>query len=163
MKLEDKMLNALNEQINKEIFSAYLYYSMAAYFDSLNLEGFANWMKVQAKEELTHAQKLYDYIYDKGGVVELDSIDKPKKEWESPLEAFKDAYEHELSVTQSIDKLVDLAKELNDHATQNFLQWFVNEQIEEEANTKKIVDTLQMIGESKTALFMFNGQLGSRQ
>jgi len=163
MKLEDKMLNALNEQINKEIFSAYLYYSMAAYFDSLNLEGFANWMKVQAKEELTHAQKLYDYIYDKGGVVELDSIDKPKKEWEIPLEAFKDAYEHELSVTQSIDKLVDLAKELNDHATQNFLQWFVNEQIEEEANTKKIVDTLQMIGESKTALFMFNGQLGSRQ
>jgi ferritin len=163
MKLEDKMLSALNEQINKEIFSAYLYYSMAAYFDSLNLEGFANWMKVQAKEELTHAQKLYDYIYDKGGVVELDSINKPKKEWESPLEAFKDAYEHELSVTQSIDKLVDLAKELNDHATQNFLQWFVNEQIEEEANTKKIVDTLQMIGESKTALFMFNGQLGSRQ
>jgi ferritin len=157
------MLSAINEQINKEIFSAYLYYSMAAYFDSLNLEGFANWMKVQAKEELTHAQKLYDYIYDKGGVVELDSIDKPKKEWESPLEAFKDAYEHELSVTQSIDKLVDLAKELNDHATQNFLQWFVNEQIEEEANTKKIVDTLQMIGESKTALFMFNGQLGSRQ
>lgn len=163
MKLEDKMLNALNEQINKEIFSAYLYYSMAAYFDSLNLEGFANWMKVQAKEELTHAQKLYDYIYDKGGIVELDNIDKPKKEWGSPLEAFKDAYEHELLVTQSIDKLVDLAKELNDHATQNFLQWFVNEQIEEEANTKKIVDTLQMIGESKTALFMFNGQLGSRQ
>lgn len=163
MKLEDKMLSALNEQINKEIFSAYLYYSMAAYFDSLNLEGFANWMKVQAKEELTHAQKMYDYIYDKGGVVELGSIDKPKKEWKSPLEAFKDAYEHELSVTQSIDKLVDLAKELNDHATQNFLQWFVNEQIEEEANTKKIVDTLQMIGESKTALFMFNGQLGSRQ
>ncbi|ABX30884.1 Ferroxidase [Petrotoga mobilis SJ95] len=163
MKLEDKMLNALNEQINKEIFSAYLYYSMAAYFDSLNLEGFANWMKVQAKEELTHAQKLYDYIYDKGGIVELDNIDKPKKEWGSPLEAFKDAYDHELSVTQSIDKLVDLAKELNDHATQNFLQWFVNEQVEEEANTKKIVDTLQMIGESKTALFMFNGQLGSRQ
>ncbi|MDK2906467.1 ferritin [Petrotoga miotherma DSM 10691] len=163
MKLEDKMLNALNDQINKEIFSAYLYYSMAAYFDSMNLEGFANWMKVQAKEELTHAQKLYDYIYDKGGVVELDSIDKPKKEWENPLEAFKDAYEHELSVTQSIDKLVDLAKELNDHATQNFLQWFVNEQVEEEANTKKIVDTLQMIGESKTALFMYNGQLGSRQ
>ncbi|MBL5982319.1 ferritin [Petrotoga sp. 8T1HF07.NaAc.6.1] len=163
MKLEDKMLNALNEQINKEIFSAYLYYSMAAYFDSMNLEGFANWMKVQAKEELTHAQKLYDYIYDKGGIVELDNIDKPKKEWGSPLEAFKDAYDHELSVTQSIDKLVDLAKELNDHATQNFLQWFVNEQVEEEANTKKIVDTLQMIGESKTALFMFNGQLGSRQ
>ncbi len=163
MKLEDKMLNALNEQINKEIFSAYLYYSMAAYFDSMNLEGFANWMKVQAKEELTHAQKLYDYIYDKGGIVELDSIEKPKKEWESPLEAFKDAYEHELSVTQSIDELVDLAKELNDHATQNFLQWFVNEQVEEEANTKKIVDTLQMIGESKTALFMYNGQLGSRQ
>jgi ferritin len=163
MKLEDKMLNALNDQINKEIFSAYLYYSMAAYFDSMNLEGFANWMKVQAKEELTHAQKLYDYIYDKGGIVELDNIDKPKKEWGSPLEAFKDAYEHELLVTQSIDKLVDLAKELNDHATQNFLQWFVNEQIEEEANTKKIVDTLQMIGESKTALFMFNGQLGSRQ
>jgi len=163
MKLEDKMSDALNEQINKEIFSAYLYYSMAAYFDSLNLEGFAKWMKVQAKEELTHAQKLYDYIYDKGGIVELDSIDKPKKGWESPLEAFKDAYEHEISVTQSIDKLVDLAKELNDHATQNFLQWFVNEQVEEEANTKKIVDTLQMIGESKTALFMYNGQLGSRQ
>ncbi len=163
MKLEDKMLSALNEQINKEIFSAYLYYSMAAYFDSLNLEGFANWMKVQAKEELAHAQKMYDYIYDKDGVVELGSIDKPKKEWESPLEAFKDAYDHELSVTQSIDKLVDLAKELNDHATQNFLQWFVNEQVEEEANTKKIVDTLQMMGESKTALFMYNGQLGSRQ
>ncbi|KUK81062.1 MAG: Ferroxidase [Petrotoga mobilis] len=163
MKLEDKMLNALNEQINKEIFSAYLYYSMAAYFDSINLEGFAKWMKAQAKEELTHAQKLYDYIYDKDGVVELGSIEKPNKEWGSPLEAFKDAYEHEISVTQSIDKLVDLAEELNDHATQNFLQWFVNEQIEEEANTKKIVDTLKMIGENKTALFMFNSQLGSRQ
>ncbi|HBT50807.1 MAG TPA: ferritin [Petrotoga sp.] len=163
MKLEDKMLNALNEQINKEIFSAYLYYSMAAYFDSINLEGFANWMKAQAKEELTHAHKLYDYIYDKDGVVELGSIEKPKKGWGSPLEAFNDAYEHELSVTQSIDKLVDLAIELNDHATQSFLQWFVNEQIEEEANTKKIVDTLKMIGENKTALFMFNSQLGSRQ
>lgn len=120
-------------------------------------------MKVQAKEELTHAHKLYDYIYDKDGVVELGSIEKPKKGWASPLEAFNDAYEHELSVTQSIDKLVDLAIELNDHATQSFLQWFVNEQIEEEANTKKIVDTLKMIGENKTALFIFNSQLGSRQ
>jgi len=163
MKLEEKMVNALNEQINKEIFSAYLYYSMAAYFDSMNLEGFSKWMKVQAKEELTHAQKLYKYIFDKDGVVELGAVEKPKNGWKSPLEVFKDAYEHELSVTQSIDKLVDLAKELKDNATLSFLQWFVNEQIEEEANTKKIVDTLEMIGENKTALFMFNAQLGSRE
>lgn len=163
MKLEDKMVKALNEQINKEIFSAYLYFSMAAYFDSLNLDGFAKWMKVQSKEELSHAQKIYDYIYDKDGTVELDKIDKPTKSWDSPLSAFKEAYNHELTVTRSIDDLVDLAKEIHDHATENFLQWFVAEQIEEEANTKKIVDTLEMIGDNKTALFMFNGQLGSRE
>lgn len=163
MKLEDKMVKALNEQINKEIFSAYLYFSMAAYFDSLNLDGFAKWMKVQSKEELSHAQKIYDYIYDKDGTVEMDKIDKPAKSWDSPLSAFKEAYNHELTVTRSIDDLVDLAKEIHDHATENFLQWFVAEQIEEEANTKKIVDTLEMIGDNKTALFMFNGQLGSRE
>ncbi|PNR94726.1 ferritin [Petrotoga sp. 9PWA.NaAc.5.4] len=163
MKLDERMLKSLNEQINKEIYSAYLYFSMASYFDSINLKGFAKWMKSQVKEELNHAHKIYDYIYDKGGVVELEAIQAPKNSWESPLEAFKDAYEHEIFVTESIYKLVDLSKELNDHSTYNFLQWYVAEQVEEEAQTKNIVDALEFIKDEKTALFMLDMELGKRE
>ncbi len=160
--LSEKMLNALNEQLNKELFSAYFYFGIAAYFKERSLDGFASWMEAQAEEELGHALRFYDYIFDRGGRVELERIEKPKQEFESPLKAFEAVYLHEVGVTQSIFKLVDLAKEENDHATYNFLQWFVQEQVEEEASTKTIVDKLKIIGDSPQGIFMLDRELGAR-
>jgi len=160
--LSEKMLNALNEQLNKELFSAYFYLGIAAYFKERSLDGFAGWMEAQAEEEVGHALRIYDYIFDRGGKVELDRIEKPKQEFESPLKAFEAVYLHEVGVTQSIFKLVDLAREENDHATYNFLQWFVEEQVEEEASTKAIVDKLKIIGGGAQGLFMLDRELGAR-
>ncbi|MGM0639814.1 MAG: ferritin [Thermotogota bacterium] len=163
MAMKEKLVNALNEQVNKELYSAYIYQSMAAYFDSKNLEGFSAWMDVQAQEEMEHARKIYDFIQDRGGRVKLTAIDEPKHEWESPLEVFTDALEHEEFVTDSINKLVDLAIEENDHAMNNFLQWFVAEQVEEEKTTGDIKDKLQLIGDNVQALLNFDEKLGGRQ
>ena len=160
--IKEEILKALNKQINAEFYSAYLYLSMAAYFESINLKGFANWMRVQAKEEVTHAMRIYDYIIERGGRVKLMAIDEPPFEWESPLHAFEAAYNHEVKVTEMINELVDLALKAKDHATYNMLQWFVNEQVEEEASTDEIVQKLRIVGNEGRALFMIDRELAQR-
>ncbi len=156
------MNEAINEQINAELFSSYLYYAMAAYFESVNLSGFASWMRVQAMEEITHADKFFNYIVDRGGRVDLKTIEQPQKEWDSPLAAFEAAYEHEQKVTKRINDLVDIALNSKDHTTNSFLQWFVTEQIEEEATASEIVDQLKLVGDARSGLFMLNKELGAR-
>ena len=136
--LSSNMKKALNDQINAELYSAYLYLSMAAYFEDTNLPGMAGWMKAQAQEEVGHAMKFYGYVFDRDSKVELKAIDGPKTKWASPLAAFEDAYKHEQKVTGLIHKLVDLANKEKDHATRSFLNWFVDEQVEEDASTKMI-------------------------
>ncbi|KUJ99707.1 MAG: Ferritin-like protein [Thermococcales archaeon 44_46] len=160
--LSEKMLKALNEQLNKELYSAYLYFAMAAYFDDLNLEGFANWMKAQAEEEMGHALRFYNYIYDRNGRVELSEIPKPPKEWESPIDAFEAAYEHEKFISKSIHELAALAEEEKDYPTRAFLEWFINEQIEEEASVKKILDKLKFAKDSPQIIFMLDTELAAR-
>lgn len=160
--IKQRMRDAMNEQINAEMYSAYLYYAMAAHFEDRNLNGFAQWMKAQALEEMAHAQKLYDEIIARGGRAIFESIAKPPSEWDSPLAAFEAAYAHEQKVTGLIDDLVDLARSEKDHAAEAFLQWFVTEQVEEEATAKGIVDKLAMIGDHPQGLFMMDHELGQR-
>ena len=157
-----KIEEAFNSQINAETYSAYLYWSMAAYFDSVDLPGFANWMRIQGQEEMTHAAKFYDFIRDCGGRITLTAIEAPQTDWDSPLDAFKDVYKHEQKVTSLIHGLVDLAGQEKDHAASNFLQWFVAEQVEEEANADQIVKMLQRIGEGPGPLLMLDRELGGR-
>ncbi|HQQ00256.1 MAG TPA: ferritin [bacterium] len=160
--IDKKMLNAINDQINAEMFSAYLYLSMSAYFENTSLRGFANWMRVQAQEEMVHAMKFFDYVIERGGRAVLKAIEAPADEWASPVAAFEAAYEHEQKVTARINKLVDIAVELRDHATNAFLQWFVTEQVEEEASASEIVDKLKLIGEARGGLFMMDRELAAR-
>ena len=160
--ISEKMQDAINEQINAELYSAYLYLAMNAYFESANLPGFANWMRVQTQEELTHAMKLYDYVNERGGRVTLKAIAQPPVEWDSPLAAFEAAYKHEQKVTGLINELVNLAIAQKDHAANTFLQWFVNEQVEEEKSADEIVQKLRLTGEAPAALFMLDQQLGQR-
>jgi ferritin len=163
MEIKQKMEKAFNDQINKELFSAYLYVSMSGYFESKNLSGFAHWMRLQAKEEYDHAMRIYKYLCERKGRVELHEIAIPKKEWESPQSAFEEAYAHEKTITESINKLVDIANSENDKASFNMLQWFVNEQVEEEAQTDLIAAQLKMIGDSTNGLFMLNKELSKRE
>jgi len=161
--LKDKVLKALNAQINAEMFSEYLYLSMAAWFESKNWLGFARWMKVQAGEERGHAMRLYDYIHLGGGQVLLDAIKAPPTQWTSPLAAFEDAYRHEQSITAKIHDLVKLAAAEGDAATGIMLQWFVTEQMEEEATAGQIVAQLKLIGDNTNGLFMMDRELGKRE
>lgn len=161
--LSERLLKALNVQLNREIYSAYLYLSMSAYFESLGLKGFANWMKVQWKEELTHAMKFFDYIASRGGRIELYEIEAPPKEWRSPLEVYEFALEHEKSVTNRISELVNLSIEEKDHATFNMLQWFVNEQVEEERSFDEVVAKLKLAGNDTRALLFLDSELGKRK
>ncbi|MFA4922680.1 MAG: ferritin [Ignavibacteriaceae bacterium] len=161
--INEKIEKALNAQINKEFFSSYLYLSMSSYFESKNLTGMAAWMKIQADEEHLHAMKFYAYVIQKGGRAILASIEPPKSDWKSVLDVFEDTYTHEQFITASIDELVNLSLELKDHATNNFLQWFVTEQVEEEANVTKIIDDLKMIGDNSYGIFMLDRELGTRQ
>jgi len=156
------MLDALNEQINAELYSAYLYQAMAAHFAAGNLKGFAHWMDLQAKEEQAHARKMYDFLLDRGGRVTLKAIAAPPAEWKSPLAIFEESYAHEQKVTGLIHKLVDLARAENDHAGEVFLAWFVSEQVEEEANASEIVEKLKMIKDHTQGLLMMDGHLGQR-
>lgn len=149
----------MNKQINLELFSAYLYFAMESYFKASSMDGFANWMNAQAQEEISHAMKLFNFMHDRGETVELDAIEKPMQTWESPLAAFEDSLAHEKVVTASINELVTKAMAVNDHATVIFLQWFVSEQIEEEANVGTVVDQIKMVGKS---LFMLDRELGQR-
>lgn len=157
-----KIQEAFNDQLNAELYSSYLYLSMSAYFDSMNLSGMASWMRIQAGEELSHAMKFFDFISERDGRVVLRQIDGPKTEWDSALNAFQEALAHEQKITASIDHLVDLALGEKDHASNTFLQWFVTEQVEEESNAKSIVDKLRMVGDNPVALYMVDGQLGER-
>lgn len=163
MSLSEKVLKELNAQLNREIYSAYLYLSMAAYFESLGLKGFSNWMKVQWQEELMHAMKFFEYIANRKGRIELYSIEKPPKEWKSPLHAFEFALEHEKEVTKRISSLIELAISEKDHATFSMLQWFVNEQVEEEQIFEDVVSKLKLADNDTRALLFLDVELGKRR
>ena len=160
--ISKKMEDALNNQVNAELYSAYLYLSMAACFESMNLPGFANWMRVQTQEETTHAMKIYDYICERGGRVMLKAIEAPPANWKSPLAAFEAALKHEQKVTGLINNLVNLAVAGKDHATQIFLQWFVSEQVEEEKSADEIVQKLNLTKNMPGALYMLDKEMGQR-
>lgn len=160
--LSPKIEEAFNKQINAEFYSSYLYLSMAAYFEWRSLPGMAHWMRLQVDEENAHGTKFYDFIHERNGRVKLAAIDAPEVEWDSPLAAFEAALAHEQKVTGLINDLVNLAMAEKDHAAANFLQWFVDEQVEEEANAAEVVDMLKLAGEKGTALFMIDRQLGQR-
>jgi ferritin len=155
--------DALNEQINFELSSAYLYLSMAAHFEAQNLFGFANWMRVQYQEETGHAMKFYKYVFDRNGVVTLKAIPQPATKFKTPVDVFKQVLEHEQKVTSLISKLYELAVKEKDYAAQIFLQWFINEQVEEEKNANDIITMLEMIGDSPVSLMMADRQLGARK
>lgn len=161
--LKEKMLNALNEQINAEQYSSLLYLSMSAYFNDKGLPGFANWMYIQYQEELTHANKIFNYVVERGGKVELKAIDQMPTTWEGVIEVYEKTLEHEQLVTSLIDKLVDIAVEERDHATQSFLRWFVDEQVEEEANVTEILDTLRLIDGQGNGIFMLDREMRNRK
>ncbi|MBN1432995.1 MAG: ferritin [Methanomicrobiaceae archaeon] len=164
MTIDKRMEAALNEQIKWELYSSYLYLSMSSWYESAGLKGFANWEFIQAQEEKDHAMKIFRYVISRGGRVILHPIDAPPSEWASPLDAFQVSLEHEQKVTSMINNLVDLSIDLKDHATHNMLQWFVDEQIEEEEDAGEIVDKLRMIeeGGGKQMLFMLDKELGTR-
>jgi ferritin len=158
----EKMQEALNGQLNAELYSSYLYLSMHAYFKGINLDGFANWMYFQAQEELTHAMKFYDFINQRGGKVRLQQIEAPPGQWETPLAVFEATLAHEQKVTGLINALVDLALAEHDHATNIFLQWFVSEQVEEEESVGGVLEQLKLMGEAKGGLFMIDRELAKR-
>ena len=160
--IAEKIQDALNSQINEELYSSYLYLSMVAYFESINLPGFASWMRVQTGEEKIHAMKMYDFIIERGGRVALEAIAKPATEWKSPLAAFDAAYKHEQKITGLINDLVELAAKEKDHATGIFLQWFVTEQVEEEKNASEIVAKLQLLKDSAGSMYMLDKELSKR-
>lgn len=157
------MQDAMNEQINKELFSSYLYLSMAAYFEEKNLPGFANWMRIQSDEEREHAMKFYDFILETGGKVTLKAIDAPKTEWKSALEVAEEVAAHEAKVTASIYSLYELAQKEKDYPAQMMLQWFITEQVEEEKNAAEIVSNLKLIEERGTAILMLDHRLAKRK
>ena len=161
--MSQKVQDAFNKQVNAELYSSYLYLSMSNHFDSKNLKGMAGWMRIQAQEELTHALKFIDFINESGGNVLLDQIDAPKTEWSSPIDVFEDTYEHECKVTGLINELVSTVLSENNHAANNFLQWFVTEQVEEEASASEILEKLKLIGDNGVALFMIDQELGKRK
>jgi ferritin len=161
--LSDKMQKALNGQMNAELYSSYLYLSMNAYFKSVNLDGFANWMYYQAQEELEHAMKFYDFICQRGGRVQLAQIEAPPSEWNSPLAVFEDTLAHEQKVTGLINDLVEIANGERDHASQIFLQWFVSEQVEEEDSVGGVLEQLKLMGEAKGGLFMMDREMAKRR
>jgi ferritin len=160
--LNKKIENAINKQINAEIYSAYLYYSMGAYFDSLSLKGFSHWMRVQTLEELYHAQKFVGYLNDRGAKAVMKPMEGPETSWKSPLEVFKFVYEHEQKVTSLINALMDLALKESDHATVSFLQWYVNEQVEEESSADEVIHKLKLIDKTEGGLFLLDQELDKR-
>jgi len=162
--LDNQLKKAINEQINKEFYSSYLYLAMAAHFDANALPGFAHWMKVQAAEEWEHGMKFYEYLYEVGAEVELAAIPCPPLKFGSPKEIFEEVYAHEQTVTASINAIYELAKKVNDPKTELMLHWFINEQIEEEKNDRDILDQLEMSGGTPFGLmFLDHNVLGKRK
>lgn len=160
--IREKMLNALNNQINAEQYSALLYLSMSAYFFNKGLPGFANWMYIQYQEELTHANKFFNYVNERSGKVTIQAIEQMPTEFDGVIDVFEKTLEHEQNVTSLINNLVDVAIEEKDHATQSFLKWFVDEQVEEEANVQEILDTLKLINGQGNGIFMLDRELRQR-
>lgn len=160
--LSKTMQDAINEQIQKEYHSSYLYLAMSAYCEASNLPGSAKWMRVQSQEELSHAMKLYDHVVDRGGRVTLQGIQQPPAEYKSALDVFEKVLAHEQLVTASIHKLYALALKESDYPAQIMLQWFVSEQVEEEKNAGQVVEQLKAVGESKTSLMLLDRHLGKR-
>ena len=163
MLLDKTVQDAMNDQIKNELYSAYQYLAMSAYCESMNLPGFAHWMRVQFQEEMEHALKFYDFIQARRGRVLLQTIEQPANDFHSPLEVFEQALEHEQRVTSQINDLYELAVSENDYASQTFLQWFVTEQVEEEKNVGDVVETLKMVGDQSEALFLLDRELSKRQ
>ncbi len=161
--ITEKMQKAINEQINKEFFSAYLYLSMAAYFEAANLPGFAKWLRMQASEEQEHGMKFFDHLVERGGKIELKAIDTPTAAWKSYLDVFKQVQEHEAFVTASINALYEIALQEKDYPAQILLHWFINEQVEEESNAASIVQRLEMVDGKGHAVLMLDHQLGERE
>lgn len=160
--LSKTMEKALNDQVHWELYSAYLYVSMATYFEDKGLMGFANWMHVQDQEEKLHADKFYNYIVERGGRVILQAIDAPPHDWESPLAVFEQALEHEQGVTERIYKLMDLALAERDHATASLLKWFIDEQVEEESNVSDVIAKLKLVNQTPGGAFMLDKDLATR-
>jgi ferritin len=160
--MSDTMQKAMNEQINAELYSSYLYLSMSSYFTSINLVGMATWMRVQTQEEMFHAIKMYDFVNERGGRAIMKAIAQPPADWKSPLAVFENGWAHEQKVTGLINSLLDLATSERDHATAIFLQWYVTEQVEEESNASGIVNKLRMIGKDASSLFALDQELGQR-
>lgn len=160
--IKKEMAVALNEQINREMYSAYLYMSMSAHSDKIGLKGFANWFMIQYHEEMFHAMKMYEYIQDQGEDVKLESLATPPCTFESPLDMFTQTLAHEQYITKSINDLMDLAISMKDHATNIFLQWYVTEQVEEEDNDNDIIQKLNLVGNNPHGLLMLDRELATR-
>ncbi len=160
--LSKRLQGALNDQITEELQSAYIYLSMCAYFEAQNLRGMAHWMRLQAQEEIKHAMKIFDFVNDRGGRVQLGALDKPPADFKSPLDAFQKALAHEQKITSLINKLYDLADDEDDYPTEVMLQWFIEEQVEEEKSASEIVEQLKLIGDSGTGLLILDQKLSRR-
>lgn len=162
MKINAPVQDILNKQINAEFWSAYLYLSMSAWFEEKGLKGFANWMRIQFQEETTHALKLFDYVTERQGIVKLEPIAAVQTEWKSILDAMEETYKHELKVTEMIYNCLDVAEKQKDRATMSMLQWFVDEQIEEESNVDEIINQLKLIGDNGQAIYLLDKELSTR-
>ncbi len=160
--LKKEMNKAINRQINEELFSAYLYLAMAGYFEDKNLPGFANWMRIQFQEEQFHALKMFDYVNERGGSVVLEAIDKPEADFDNVIEVFEATLAHEKHITGEIEKLMELAVDIKDYASQSFLSWYIDEQVEEEATAEEILNQLKMFDGKGQALLMFDRQFAAR-
>lgn len=161
--LNKSVLEALNEQIKNEYFSSYKYLAMSAYCESINMRGFASWLRKQSGEELSHAMRLFDYVLDRGGKVTLHEIDKPASKYKSLVEMFQQVLDHEMEVTGMINSLYELASSKNDHATAVELQWFIQEQVEEEKTASDVLESLKLAGDNASALLILDSQLAERR
>ncbi len=160
--MNEQVSQAINAQINRELYSSYLYFAMSAYLEGQGFKGAGHWMFLQAQEELMHVQKMYQFLVLRGAEVTPEAIDAPPKTWDSIQHVFQEAYKHEQFVTENIHKLLDVALKASDHATANFLQWFVSEQVEEEANTLELVQNLTLAGQDARALLFLDREMGQR-
>ncbi|MDU2064199.1 MAG: ferritin [Sporomusaceae bacterium] len=160
--INEKVQNAFNKQIQKEFYSAYLYLAMSAYSEEKNLKGFAHWLKVQYEEERAHALKLMDYLSERGGKVLLEALEAPEHDFGSPVETFEAVVKHEQSITESINKLYEVALKEKDYAAQIFLQWYITEQVEEEASATAVLERLKTVGDKGSAILYIDKELGKR-
>lgn len=160
--INEKLEEAFNDQINKELYSEYLYLAMKTKFMEWNLQGFVNWFNVQVQEEHAHGMGMFDYLDERGGKIDLRAIDRPEVKGNTPLEIFEHVLEHEQFVTSRINYLADVAEEVKDRAALNFLNWYLKEQVEEEANVGGLLATLKLIGDDKKALLMLDKELSTR-